>query len=116
VQVLTPLGYSGANSLKLMIRSKQGDPKGTSDVLLPILTVTKDNQTLAGGELFVAEGQDIQYQYQLALIQPDGETLMSEWVEASDPFIIVGEDMIRKHFEVEPSAVEPVQPVSIDGQ
>ncbi|MBT1687589.1 hypothetical protein [Dawidia soli] len=116
VQVLTPLGYSGANSLKLMIRSKQGDPKGTSDVLLPILTVTKDNQTLAGGELFVAEGDDLSYQYQLALIQPDGETLMSEWVEASDPFIIVGEDMIRKHFEVASPAGEPVQPVVSDGQ
>ncbi|MBT1709627.1 hypothetical protein KK062_15395 [Fulvivirgaceae bacterium PWU5] len=116
VQVLTPLGYSGANSLKLMIRSKQGDPKGTSEVMLPILTVTKDNQTLAGGELFVAEGEDLQYQYQLALIQPDGETLMSEWVDASDPFIIVGEDMIRKHFDVETSADEPVQPVVTDGQ
>jgi hypothetical protein len=116
VQVLTPLGYSGANSLKLMIRSKQGDPKGTSDVLLPILTVTKDNQTLAGGELFVAEGEDLRYQYQLALIQPDGETLMSEWIDASDPFIIIGEDMVRKHFEVETSSGDPVQPLASDDQ
>lgn len=41
---------------------------------------------------------------------------MSEWVDASDPFIIVGEDMLRKHFDVETSADEPVQPVVTDGQ
>jgi hypothetical protein len=104
VTILTPLGYSGATSLKLLIKSKQGDPNGKSDVLLPIVNIASDNQTRSGGELFVAEGSEPDYQYQLVMIKPDGETLMSDWIPGHELFIIIGENTIRDSFETMASA------------
>jgi len=99
VTTLTPLAYGGASSLKLLIKSKQGDPKGKSEVLLPIVNIARDNQTLSGGELFVADGGVADYHYQLVMIKPDGETLMSDWIPSHELFIVIGENTIRDNFE-----------------
>ena len=104
VNVLTPLEYAGASSLKLLIKSKQGDPKGKSDVLLPIVNIRQDNQTLSGGALFVSDGSQPNYQYQIVLIKPDGATLMSEWMPSENLFIVVGENTIRDNFETKDKA------------
>ena len=113
LEILTPIGFSGARSLKVLIKSVQGDPKGTSEVLLPIVTVTEDNITLSGGELFVPEGGSPDYQYQLVLIQTDGTTLASEWIHSNDLFIVLGENSIREHFRTDEAATEP-QPMEMD--
>lgn len=126
LQILSPLEFSRANSLKLMIKSTQGDPNGTSDVLLPIINITKDNQTLSGGDLFVPEGATPAYQYQVVLIQADGSTVGSEWIDAKELFIVIGENTIRSHFATdedtegevtEESEGEPedTQPLEADG-
>ena len=104
VQVLGPLQYSGANTLKLLIKSKQGDPNGKSDVLLPIVNITQDNQTISGGDLFIPESGQPDYQYQLVLIQPDGNTVMSDWIQSNDLFVIIGENTIKENFKTEESA------------
>jgi hypothetical protein len=106
VTTLTPLAYGGASSIKLLIKSKQGDPKGKSEVLLPIVNIARDNQTLSGGELFVAEGSLADYQYQLVMIKPDGETLMSDWIPSHELFIIIGEKTIRDNFETTATSAE----------
>lgn len=113
LEILTPLGFSGASSLKVLIKSVQGDPKGASEVLLPIVTITKDNQTISGGELFIPESGAADYQYQLVLIQSDGNTLSSEWIPAKELFIVIGENTIREHFKTEEEASEP-QPLELD--
>lgn len=99
VEVLTPLEYAGANSMKLLIKSRQGDPNGETDVILPIVTINHDGQTVAGGELFIAEGIQPDYEYQMVLINPDGETMVSSWIQSNDLYIIIGENTIREHFE-----------------
>lgn len=112
VQVLTPMEYSGANSLKLLIKSKQGDPNGESEVLLPIVTITQDNQTITGGELFVEEGAEPSYDYQIVLIQPDGSTVVSDWIPSKELFIILGENTIKQNFETEETEDETESPES----
>ena len=114
LEILTPLGFSGASSIKVLIKSVQGDPKGASEVLLPIVTITKDNQTISGGELFVPEGGSADYHYQLVLIQSDGNTLSSEWIPAKDLFIVIGENTIREHFKTEEDSSTSPQPLEMD--
>jgi hypothetical protein len=100
VEVLSPLAYSGAASLKMIIKSVQGDPKGKSEVLLPIITIDQDSQSITGGELFLNDGETPDFQYQLVMINPNGETLFSEWINGDNFFIIIGEQTIKEHFEL----------------
>ena len=100
VEVLSPLAYSGAESLKIIIKSTQGDPKGQSEVLLPIITINEDSQSITGGELFLNDGETPDFQYQLVMINPNGETLFSEWITGDNFFIIIGEQTIKEHFEL----------------
>ncbi|MDX2249402.1 MAG: hypothetical protein SF052_21645 [Bacteroidia bacterium] len=99
VEVLTPIAYSGAQSLKLLIQSRQGDPKGEQEVMLPIVTITQDGQTIKGGELFVSEGETPEYSYQLVIVKPDGDVQTSEWKEGSELFMVIGERTIKDLFE-----------------
>lgn len=99
VEVLTPLAYSGAQSIKLVIKSRQGDPNGEQEVLLPIVNITSDGSTLKGGELFINEGEDPEYQYQLVIVKPDGDVQTSDWQAGNDLFLIIGEKAIQDLFE-----------------
>lgn len=114
IQVLNPLAYAGANSIKLLIKSRQGDPNGEQDVLLPVVTISEDDQTLSGGELFIPEGEQPSFEYQMVLINPDGETLASDWIPAGNLFVIIGESTVRDHFETgEDTTTEtPDQPIT----
>lgn len=103
IEVLQPLAYAGANSLKVLIQSRQGDPNGEQSVLLPVVNISEDNTTISGGELFIAEGATPEFDYQLVLINPDGETLISDWVRSENLFVILGESTIREHFETDES-------------
>ena len=94
IEVISPLESSGANSIKVLIKSVQGDPNGKSEVILPIVNITEDNKTYSGGELFIGEGEDPDYVYRIYLIKSDGEVVPSDWVEGNDLFIIIGENTI----------------------
>lgn len=98
IEVLTPLEAAAANSMKVLIKSKQGDPKGESEVILPIINISEDNQTISGGELFIGEGESPAFEYQMVLIQPDGTVKSSEWIESKDLFIVIGAATIQQHF------------------
>jgi len=98
IEILTPLEAAGASSMKVLIKSKQGDPNGENEVLLPIVNITEDNQTLSGGELFIGEGGTPDFEYQLVLIQPDGTVKSSEWIESEELFIVLGAATIEQYF------------------
>jgi hypothetical protein len=98
VQSLTPLAVSGAHSMKVLIRTKQGDPNGANEVTLPMVTITEDGATYPGGDLFLDEGEAPAYSYQLVLIKADGEVKTSEWMEGNSLFLVIGESAIRTHF------------------
>jgi hypothetical protein len=111
IEVLQPLTYAGANSIKLLVRSKQGDPNGDRDVLLPVVTIASDNTTVAGGELFVPDGESPAFEYQIVLIHADGSTAVSDWISSENLFVILGENTIKEHFEApapDPGTSEPV--------
>ncbi|MEZ4824919.1 MAG: hypothetical protein R3C61_01295 [Bacteroidia bacterium] len=99
VEVLTPLAYSGAQNIKLLIRSRQGDPKGEDEVMFPMVTISQDGQTLKGGELMVSEGESPEYSYQIVMVKPDGDVQTSEWKTSSDLFLVIGEKTIKDLFE-----------------
>lgn len=98
IEVLTPLEAAGASSMKVLIKSKQGDPNGENEVLLPIVNIAEDNQTISGGELFIGEGGAPDFEYQLVLIQPDGTVKSSEWIESEELFIVLGAATIEQYF------------------
>jgi len=98
IEVLTPLESSEANSLKVLIKSLQGDPKGKTEVMLPIVNITEDGKTYSGGELFIDEGEEPAFEYQIFLIQSDGEVVSSDWVSNSELFVIIGENTISNLF------------------
>lgn len=101
IEVLTPLEAAEASSMKVLIKSKQGDPKGQNEVILPIVTITEDNQTLSGGELFIGEGVKPDFEYQLVLILPDGDVRSSEWIKSEELFVVLGAATIQKYFPEE---------------
>jgi len=98
VEILTPLSFSGAQSIKLMIKSTQADPKGETEEELPIISITEDFQTLKSGELFVPEDSQMSYEYQLILIMPDGQVAYSGWQSANEQFLVLGESSIKELF------------------
>ncbi len=101
IEILSPLEAAEASSMKVLIKSKQGDPNGENEVILPIVNITEDNQTLEGGEIFLGEGQNPDFEYQLVLIQPDGTVKSSDWIKSEELFIVIGEATIEQHFPPE---------------
>lgn len=99
VQVLAPIAYAQANSFVLQIRSVQGDPNGKSEVVLPLIKITEDNRTLSGGDLFISEGTELDYAYNLTMIKSDGETQVSDWKKSNSPLLVIGEQTIKQLFE-----------------
>lgn len=98
VEVLTPLEASKAQMIKLLVKSKQADPKGESEKELPIITITQDFKSFISGELFVEEGKDLDYQYKLVLIMPDAKVYESEWTDSNQQFLVLGESTISELF------------------
>jgi hypothetical protein len=100
IQVLTPISATGANSFRLLFKSVQGDPRGTNEVILPMVTIKEDNVALNGGELFILNNDQPSYQYKLIRIDKDASKSESEWIQTSDLLLIIGEktvsDLIKK--------------------
>lgn len=100
IQVLTPIQATGANSYRLLIKSIQGDPRGHSEVILPMVTIKEDNVTLVGGELFVPNNDQPKYQYKLIRIDKDANRTESDWIPTGEMLLVIGEktvnDIIKK--------------------
>ena len=100
IQVLTPIQATGANSYRLLIKSVQGDPRGHSEVILPMVTIKEDNVTLVGGELFVPNNDQPKYQYKLIRIDKDANRTESDWIPTGELLLVIGEktvnDIIKK--------------------
>lgn len=101
--VLTPLEFTAAQLLKVRIRSFQADPNGLSKADLPTLTITKDNTTLSGGQIFVPDGASPDFEYMLQVFMPDGTRYESDqWKKASDLDIVIGTSQVKEmisHFK-----------------
>ncbi len=100
IQVLTPIQTTGANSYRLLIKSIQGDPRGHTEVILPMITIKEDNVTLFGGELFVPNNDQPKYQYKLIRIDKDANRTESDWIPTEELLLVIGEktvnDIIKK--------------------
>lgn len=100
IQVLTPIRATGANSFRMLIKSIQGDPRGQSEVILPMITIKDDNVTLNGGELFVLNNDQPNFQYKIIRIDKDASKTESEWISSNDLLLVIGEktitDLIKK--------------------
>ncbi|MDY8138117.1 hypothetical protein [Aquimarina sp. 2201CG5-10] len=96
IQVLNALEYSEAHSMKLLIKSIQGDPNGVSEITFPAINITEDDQSLDGVQLFVPEGKELSYNYQLVTIMNDGEIQTSAWQKSNSNLLVLGENQIKK--------------------
>ncbi|MCP9755435.1 hypothetical protein EGI26_09745 [Lacihabitans sp. CCS-44] len=100
IQVLTPISSTGANSFRLLFKSIQGDPRGTNEVILPMVTIKEDNTAINGGELFILNNDQPTYQYKLIRIDKDASKTESDWIQTNDLLLIIGEktvtDLIKK--------------------
>ena len=107
VQVLNALEYSDAHSMKLMVRSIQGDPNGFNTITFPSINITEDDKALDGVQLFLPEGKEIDYEYQLTMIMKDGEVRNSYWQKSNASLLVIGESQIKKLFKhTEPTILE----------
>ncbi|MEK7257538.1 MAG: hypothetical protein AAB316_22475, partial [Bacteroidota bacterium] len=97
ITTLTPLAFTGGKMIKVKIRSAQADPNKLRKLQLPTLTVTQDYQTLAGGQLFLDEGESPDFEYSLQIIMEDGSKYESDgWLKCRDLEVVIGEKQIRE--------------------
>jgi len=99
VQVLNALEFSGANSMKLKIKSLQADPNGLSEIEMPSFSITEDGQAINGIQLFVPEGKELFYQYQVIMIMNDGTIHRSDWQDSNSNLLAIGESQINSLFK-----------------
>ncbi|TVZ14873.1 hypothetical protein [Maribacter sp. MAR_2009_72] len=98
VQVINALEYSGANSMKLLIKSIQADPNGLNEIELDPMSITEDGLTLDGIQFFVPEGKELLYKYQLILVMNDGDVHRSKWHDSNSNLLALGEKQIDRLF------------------
>lgn len=95
IQVLNVLEYTDAHSMKLIIKSIQADPNGVNEITFPAITIAEDDQTHDSIQLFVPEGKELFYKYQLITIKKDGEVNTSAWQNSNSSLLVLGESQIK---------------------
>jgi hypothetical protein len=96
VQILNALTFSNAHSMKLLIKSVQADPNGINEITFPAYSITEDDQSIDGIQLFVPENKELSYSYQLITIMKDGEVKTSKWETSNSTLLVIGENQIKK--------------------
>ena len=99
IQILNLMETSEAYMFKLNIKSKQADPNGMAEVLLPSITIKEDDQSFAGGKYYVPEDETLSYNYQLIQIMPDGQTFTSPWHKGDQSFLVIGASQLENIFK-----------------
>lgn len=101
--VLTPLAFTGADMMKIRVRSYQADPNGRSKINLPTITVTEDGSTHGGGQLFIPDGARPDFEYIVQIYMADGTRYESDsWQQSEDLEVVIGSTQIGQmisHFK-----------------
>lgn len=100
IQILNALEYSKAHSFKLNIKSIQADPNGINEIEFPAMTIAEDGVALETKQLFVPEGDELSYQYQLIMINNDGSVKESAWKQSNSNLLVLGENQIKELFKI----------------
>jgi len=95
--VLTPLEFTGAEFIKIKLKSVQADPERSRTRYMPSVRIEEDGATLAGGQLFVPVGESPNFEFQIQVIMPDGEKHESGWIKSSDTDVIIGKKQIEDY-------------------
>ncbi len=95
--MLSPLSASGAEMMKIKVRSYQADPNGNSKINLPTLTITRDGSVHEGGQLFVPDGSQPEFEYFMQLYMADGTRYeSSNWLSSTNLEVVIGELQIKE--------------------
>ena len=98
VQILNAIEFSGAHSMKLNLKSLQGDPNGINEIEFPSLSVSEDGQSFNEIQLFVPQGKEMLYEYQVILIMDNGDVMTSRWEKGNTNLLVLGESQIKRLF------------------
>src|SRR5690606_16034489 len=84
-------------------------------ITFPALSITEDGQTIEGTKLYVPEGEELLYNYQVVMIMKDGDVKTSKWLQSSSSLLVLGESQLKKLFkELELSALDKAKDSIID--
>jgi len=97
--ILNPIDFTGAEFIKLKVRSFQADPNGRSKTNLPSQRIEEDGVTLAGGQLYVPDGESPEFEYQLQVVLPNGEKHYSDWIKTNETDVVIGKNQIQSYFD-----------------
>ena len=96
---MTPLAFSGAEVMKIKVRSFQAGDATAGKTELPSVTVSSDGTTLQGGRLHVPAGQQPRFEYLIQLFMPDGtKHTATHWKESQDMDVPIGSRQIKELF------------------
>lgn len=98
VQVLNPLEYTDAYSMKLLIKSLQADPNGVNEITFPAINISEDNQAIKANQLYVPEGEELSFQYQVVMIRKDGKVKTSKWKTSNSSLLVLGQSQMDELF------------------
>ncbi len=98
IEVINPLAYSKANSIKVYIKSIQVDPNGLNETELKPFHINEDAQTISDIQLFVPQGKELEYNYKVVMIMNDGDVLNSDWKKTNTDILVLGEKQINSLF------------------
>jgi hypothetical protein len=95
--ILNPIEFTGAELIKINIRSYQADPNGLAKITLPTLNITHDGQTLSGGRLYFDVGEEAQFEYFIKVYMADGTLYKADrWVQSKDLEVVLGSGLIKE--------------------
>lgn len=77
--------------LRIKIRSKQADPKGTTVVELPPVRIKEDLSPYSAGPLYLQEGADVEFEYFFTVVMSNGITYNSDdWKSSKELEMFIG--------------------------
>lgn len=99
--IMNPLSFSGAEMMKIKLRTVQSAKGGSRKTQLPTLTVKSDGITLAGGQLLVPNSKEPEFEYFIQLLEEDGKVLSaSRWVVSKETDVAIGSHQLKQLFPV----------------
>ena len=97
ITTLSPLAFTGAQMMKIRIRSVQADPNGARKIVMNPVTIQQDGASLVAGQLFIDYEEKPDFEYLIQLYMADGTKYESpRWIQSHDTEIVIGEKQIRE--------------------
>ncbi|MBE0677464.1 MAG: hypothetical protein IH592_01745 [Bacteroidales bacterium] len=85
-----------AQFIQIIVRSRQGDPKGEKTIEFEPLRIYQDNELAESGQLYVPLEEALSYEYFITVVMKNGNSYKADqWIGASEPEIYLGLDAIR---------------------